>query len=187
MAAKAELIDLFMGLQNEGTPLSTFQRVLLMTDGTVTDVLEVYAGEAIRVVILDQRFEDPSSDPPELNAEGAERLLHRTVLLQGAISGTNFIHAESVIAPDRLPSEILEGLLETGRPIGRLLNQGRIETFREIVGVGYEPAGDCAAYFGIETTANLVSRTYRIHVAQRPVMRITEKFPTTWFSQVVEL
>ncbi|HEX3541197.1 MAG TPA: hypothetical protein VHT75_12245, partial [Acidimicrobiales bacterium] len=68
MAAKAELIDLFMGLQNEGTPLSTFQRVLLMTDGTVTDVLEVYAGEAIRVVILDQRFEDPSSDPPELNA-----------------------------------------------------------------------------------------------------------------------
>jgi chorismate-pyruvate lyase len=86
-----------------------------------------------------------------------------------------------------LPPSILAGLLETGRPIGRLLNQDRIETWREIVGLGYEPAGDCASYFAIDPSHNLVFRTYRIHVQGQAVMRITEKFPTTWFSKVLDL
>jgi chorismate-pyruvate lyase len=87
-----------------------------------------------------------------------------------------------VIAPDRLPPAVLEGLVETGRPIGKLLASSRIETFREIVGIGFEPAGECADHFGVDPASNLVFRTYRIHVQQRPVMRITEKFPTSWFA-----
>lgn len=181
MIARDTLLDLFWSLSDGDTPLNAFQRVLLMTDGTVTDVVEVYTGEAIRVVKLAQFFGGNDPENPQLSAEGGETLLHRTVLLQGAKSGTNYIHAHSVIAPDRLPPEVLEGLVETGRPIGKLLASSRIETFREIVGLGFEPAGDCADYFGVDPASNLVFRTYRIHVQQRPVMRITEKFPTSWF------
>lgn len=185
MAAKEAVLDLFLGMKDIGTPLSTFQRVLLMTDGTVTDILEVYTREIIRVVILNQSLVEREPETPQLNDLGIERLLFRTVLLQGTASGTNFIHADSVVAPDRLPPSVLTGLLETGTPIGRLLAQERIETFREIVGLAFEPAGECADYFGVDPTSNLIARTYRIHVNRRPVMRITEKFPVTWFAEVV--
>ncbi|MDP9075328.1 MAG: chorismate pyruvate-lyase family protein [Actinomycetota bacterium] len=153
----------------------------------MTDVLEVYTGEPMRVVILEQMFEQRAPNKPELDADRTEQLLHRTVLLQGVHSGTNFIHAASIIAPDRLPPRVLAGLLETGKPIGRLLAADRVETFREIVGLGYEPAGDLAPYFGVDPASSLVFRTYRIHVQQQPVMRITEKFPATWFSRVLDI
>jgi chorismate-pyruvate lyase len=57
-----------------------------------------------------------------------------------------------------------------------------VETYREIVAVGFEPAGTCADYFGVDPASKLVFRTYRIIVERRPVVRITEKFPVTWFS-----
>ncbi len=187
MIGRETLLDVFWSLSEGESSLNPFQRVLLMTDGTVTDVVEVYTGETIRVVKLAQSFGGDSSETtPRLGTDGPGRLLHRTVLLQGSKSGTNFIHAESVIAPDWLPPTVLEGLLETGRPIGKLLSSGRIETFREIVGLGFEPAGDCAEHFGVDPASNLVFRTYRIHVSERPVMRITEKFPTSWFAHGVD-
>ncbi|MDQ6614991.1 MAG: chorismate pyruvate-lyase family protein [Actinomycetota bacterium] len=186
MDATQSLLDVFSSLQN-GTALSIFQRILLITDGTVTDVVEAYGGEAIQVVKLAQSFGQADPLKPPLDLFDAERVLRRTVLLQGTISGTNYIHADSVIAPDRLPSEVLDGLLMTGRPLGRLLAQQRIETFRDIVGVGFEPAGDCASFFGVDPTSNLVFRTYRIHLNGQPVVRITEKFPTTWFTSPLEL
>jgi len=185
--AKQSLLDVFWSLNNGGTPLGTFQRVLLMTDGTVTDVLEAYTAEAIRVIKLDQEFGRTGSESPQLDLDDGERVLHRSVLLQGAMSGTNYLHGHSVITTDRLPPEVLEGLLTSGQPIGRLLAKNRVETFREIVGVGFEPAAECAEWFGVAPTSNLVFRTYRIHVRRRPVMRITEKFPVTWFAASVDI
>jgi chorismate-pyruvate lyase len=158
-----------------------------MTDGTVTDVLEAYAGEPIKVVKLSQALAPPDSLTPELELTGDTSVLRRTVLLQGAASGLTYLHADSVIAPERLHPEVLGGLLDSEKPVGRLLAQHRIETFREIVAIGFEPAGRCAAYFGLDSAAKLVFRTYRIIVGGLPVMRITEKFPVSAFAPELEI
>lgn len=180
VAGGPRLLDRFLSPDGAGEPLSVFQRVLLTTDGTVTDVLEAYVGEAIRVVKLAQSFGGVATDRSDM-ARHNEGVLRRTVLLQGAITGTNFIYGDSVVIPKRLPAAVLEGLLATGKPIGKLLAENRVETFREIVDLGFEPAAGCAGHFGVTTDSLLVFRTYRIHVGRRPVMRITEKFPLTWF------
>jgi chorismate-pyruvate lyase len=162
-------------------PLSTFQRVLLMTDGTVTEILEAHLAEAICVVKLSQSF---GRDLVEAGLEllDSERVLHRSVLLQGATSGINYIYADSAIVADRLPPVVLDGLLTGGEPIGRLMADNRVETFREIMELGVESAAGCAEYFGVDGTSDLIFRTYQIHLNQRPVIRITEKFPATHFA-----
>ena len=43
------------------TGLSRFQRLLLVTDGTVTDMLEQYLEEKIKVQKLYEKIEHPSS------------------------------------------------------------------------------------------------------------------------------
>ena len=181
MDAKQSLLDLFGALNEGGPPLSILQRVLLITDGTVTDVLEAYANEPIRVVKLGQNFDTVDARVPELDLSPSGRVLRRTVLLQGALSGQNFLFAESVITPQGLDPGIVDGLVGSDRPVGRLLAQHRIETFREIVALGFELAGPCADYFEVEPTSRLVFRTYRIIMRGQPVMRITEKFPLTLF------
>ena len=180
VAPGPRLLERFFSLGGAGQPLNVFQRVLLTTDGTVTDVLEAYVSEAIRVVKLAQGFTCCLTEPSDM-ALGNERVLRRTVLLQGTISGTNFIHCDSVVIAERLPAPVLAGLLTTGKPIGKLLAENRVETFREIVDLGFEPAAGCASHFGVATETPLVFRTYRIHHGQRPVMCITEKFPMAWF------
>ena len=76
---------------------------------------------------------------------------------------------------------MLKGLLTTSEPIGRLLADNRVETFREIVSVRFEAAGGASDHFGVDAEAPIVLRTYRIDVGGRPVMCITESFPVSWF------
>jgi chorismate-pyruvate lyase len=109
-------------------------------------------------------------------------VLRRTVLLQGADSGRNFLYASSFMVPERLPQPVIDGLLRTDTPVGTLLMQDRVETFREVLSVEREPAASCAAHFGIDPGDDMVSRTYRVCARQRPIMLITEKFPATTFA-----
>jgi chorismate-pyruvate lyase len=161
--------------------LTRFQRMLLGTDGTVTHVLEAYAGESVTVTKLLQEFDVPGEGDIELELSANEKILRRRVLLKGAETGRVLLYAEAAVALARIGPELLDGLVETDRPIGRLLAQHRTETFREILRVEREPAGPTAGHFGIETNAELVSRTYRIVRRGQPMMLITEKFPAASF------
>ena len=167
-------------------PISgTFARILLTTDGTVTDILAAYAGEPIRVEILGQAFQSVPPEVSQLDTDGVERLLHRTVLLQGRTTGITYIHADTFISPRRLPRAVVDGLLATGKPIGHLLMEQRIETFRHIIRVGYQTAGECAEHFHVDPSTTLVYRTYHIVINRRPALCITEKFPVSRFSEPI--
>jgi len=157
------------------------QHILLVTDGTVTNVLEAYAGERINVIKLRQTTEPAGLSVTDLEVQESDEVMHREVLLTGRDSGRTFVYALSQIVPDRLDPEMRRGLLESLKPIGRLFEENRVETFREILAAGREPAGARSVHFGIERAAPLISRTYRIIARGRPIMLITEKFPADAF------
>jgi chorismate-pyruvate lyase len=158
--------------------------MLLGTDGTVTHLLEAYAGEPIEVVKLLQEFDSSSDADGQLDVSVADKVLRRRVVLRSAHSKQNLLYAEAVVVLDRVDQAFLDGLLGTDKPIGKLLAETRTETFREILEVGRVPAGPCGVHFGIDATAELISRTYRIVARERPVILITEKFPPTFFRDV---
>ena len=162
--------------------LAPFQRVLLATDGTVTDILEAYLGEKLSVVKLLQRLEQSADGVADLQAAPPVKILVRHVLLRGRRRLKNYVYAESILVPHRLDRQLRTELFATDKPIGQLINEAQLETRREILRSRIEPAGSVGAFFGVHRRAPMLSRTYRVFVAARPIMLITEKFPRSLFN-----
>jgi len=161
--------------------LSSFQRILLTTDGTVTEILEAHLWEAIEIVKLHQRCLETDASVPYLDIGPHAPALIRKIILRGKPSHRNYIYAESIVALDRLDDRLRHGLMETQKPVGQLMLEARLETFREILSCCYEPAEEIGVHFGIGSEATLISRTYRVFANKQPFMLITEKFPETAF------
>jgi chorismate-pyruvate lyase len=152
-------------------------RVIVTTDGTVTELLEAWAGESVALGELAQEEGRLSQRVSSLDSDIGERILRRDVLLVGAKTNRALLYAESLIALDRLPSPITDGLLRSRTPIGRLLRRSRLETYREILQITREEAGSPGSRFGRTTDELFIARTYRVFSGGRPVMLIHEKLP----------
>jgi chorismate-pyruvate lyase len=163
------------------TSLTRFQRVLLGADGTVTHMLEAYADEPIEAVKLLQELGSSHDGDVALDVAPGTTLLRRRVLLRGVHSGRTLLYAQAAVVPERVGVDVVDGLITTTKPIGRILSEQRTETFRRILEVDREPAGACASYFGVEPTAAMLYRTYVIVSGRLPIMLITEKFPAEFF------
>ncbi|NEQ16813.1 MAG: DUF98 domain-containing protein, partial [Moorea sp. SIO3E2] len=91
--------------------LSPFQRILLTTNGTVTDMIEAYSGEAIKIKKL---FEDKitiKEDILPMNLKKGTEVIARKVLLQGKMSDRNYVYADSILVLDRLNEKMRTQLL----------------------------------------------------------------------------
>jgi chorismate--pyruvate lyase len=155
--------------------LRLLHRILLATDGTVTTILEAYAGEPITAERLDQSLQPARPHEAELLAVAAgSPVINRRVLLRGGHSGVTFLHGESLIVPERMDPVVMDRLESTDEPIGLLLRASRLETFREVVAVGEQRAGTYGSYFGSGENAMLLFRTYRVVFRGQPVVLITE-------------
>jgi chorismate-pyruvate lyase len=156
--------------------LTVPQKVLLTTDGTVTQLLEIYTGEKIRVEKLEHAL--VKGGPPSLCVSATEPVLSRRILLRGATRP--YMYAHSWLVPSRMPQGMQEAILQTDTPIGQLWKAARLETFREIIDFRREQDREVAGLFGVE--ALLLSRTYLISTGGAPMGLIAEKFPATYFS-----
>ncbi len=162
--------------------LSMFQKVLLTTDGTVTQLLELYTGLPIRVNKLEQAI--LRCDPNEsLMTHADDQLLKRAILLctDAGSASRALLYAESLFVIDRLPLPTQRQLLESDRPIGLLWRDQQLETYREIIAYRREPCGFLAQHFGLTEMAPLLSRSYLIYHQRKPLGMITEKFPANSF------
>ena len=163
--------------------LSPFQRIILTTDGTLTDILEAYLFESIQTVKLSEELVTTTQDIPLMELKSESAIIERKVLLQGKISRNNFIYAESIIVPERLEERFKDRLLNSQIPIGRLWLEHRMETFKEIVDSGKEKVNQLSCYFNINPEENLLFRTYRLFNNHIPIIMITEKFPESYFQK----
>jgi chorismate-pyruvate lyase len=157
--------------------IALLQRVLLATDGTLTDVLEAAHLEPVGIRKLSSSIERVATPPAVLEVEPGDRLMHRRVLLVGEQSGRVYAYAESVLAIDRLPPTFRDALLTTDTPMGRLWLAHRMETLKEMLSATRMPIGPLAAHFPEIADGDLLSRAYRLICGGRPLMVITEYFP----------
>lgn len=163
--------------------LSPLQKILLTTDGTVTDILEAYGSELMQVVKLSETKTKIGRDIDEMMLKKGSDVIERKILLRGKISRKNYIYAESILSLDRLEVPFREELLKTKTPIGKIWLEQRVETFKEIVNSGKESAQELANYFDIQPEDYLLFRTYLVFSNRQPTMMITEKFPESYFRE----
>jgi chorismate-pyruvate lyase len=166
--------------------LDPLDRILLTGDGTVTTLLESCLGE--QIVTKTTWQSGPAAlaklgthtgvwwhpDAALLQLAPDEEIIARRATLRGASSGTAFVLAESVLVPDRLPSEVAIALRRDGSSIGRLLNSTATETRREVLDIGRLRAGEASDHLATNPGTSLAWRTYGIAVGGRRALLISE-------------
>jgi chorismate-pyruvate lyase len=180
-------IDLYQLLRDcniDPSKLSPFQKILLLADGTLTNILEIFLNELIGVVKLSEKIVIITEDIQPLQIKAGTEVLERQILLQDQTNHHNWLYAESMIVLERIDERFRDKLIKSHIPIGKLWREHKTETFKEIINYAQEQAGDLSDYFEIKREDNLLSRTYSVCSNNQPVMMITEKFPESYFTSL---
>lgn len=112
--------------------LSNEQKALIVTDGSVTSLLEAFTGKLVKVVGLDQRkVKSGSKISSEFGIDLNSDILVRKVVLD---CDGHAIYAVSYAPISRL-GNMVNDFLNTEKPIGRILKDHKVEARREIVSV----------------------------------------------------
>lgn len=163
--------------------LSKAQQLLLMTDGSVTTLLEVITGKPVVVTtLLQQVVEADAERASALDVEEGDNINYRVVVLKNDGNHQPLIYAESYTPIARLKKEFRHDLMKADIPIGRIMNQRKIESRREIRRIEIVCNEEVSELFGVAQNVPLLSRTYDIISHDTVLIRITETFPSTSFA-----
>jgi chorismate-pyruvate lyase len=160
--------------------LDLLQRILVSTDGTVTDVLSVAFLEPIDLVKLHIAIEEIADAVADLDLESGATVMRRRIVLRGRSTMRPYAYAEATIAIDHLGPALRRELLEGVVPLGQLWQSHRLETWKERPRVRQQAAADVAACLDLRPADPVIVRTYRTFTAGRPVFAVTEYFPVTY-------
>jgi beta-ribofuranosylaminobenzene 5'-phosphate synthase len=163
--------------------LSPFQKFLLGTDGSVTQLLEAVTGHPVTITTIVQEVVPADAVVAgRLSIRTGESVNHRVVELKDAVTGAVLIHAVSETPLSRLPPEFRDDLMKADIPIGKIISRHRIEARREILTASVTPADDTTGpLFSVCRNEPLLSRDYRIIHKKKPLIFITEQFPYNRF------
>ena len=171
-------IDLFARFHIDTDRLTALQRVLLVTDGTLTEILEAHFLERIELDKVSERVLTFKATTAPFVGMTGEQVLERKINLRGANSGTTYVHAESLLLTGRLSPQFQRELIETNVPLGRLWRHHRLETHKQLVSMESRPAQELSGHLGCAPDSRLLGRSYDVFSAGRPIMRISEFFAT---------
>lgn len=144
----------------ERLSLSPVERLLLVTDGTVTKLLEALLREPVQVSVLDRTPED-------------ERVVRRVVL---RTDDRDLVWARSTFYPSQIDDEVARTLTDAEAGIDSTLNEELGDTRRELLSVRVFDGEETPDFVGATGSEHLV-RTYEIYADGRAVAKITEYFP----------
>ena len=158
--------------------LTPFQRALLVIDGTVTRFIEVYTLEPVETVRIDQVRFYIDEDNKWLDVRKGAEVGLRRVYIKGKISDALYVYAHASVALDRMPQDVRRRLEVQGESLGRVLNDNKLETRREVLWYGKEQVSNLPEAVRELCDGSFFSRTYRIIHKGAPIALINEKFPT---------
>ncbi|GBF36523.1 MAG TPA: DUF98 domain-containing protein [Methanothermococcus okinawensis] len=146
-------------------PLRNEEKMLLGTDGSVTNLLEILFNGEITVKTISQKI--------------VNGVNYRSVILK--IGDTPLVYATSKIplkniGDETLRDSIKRDLLSADIPIGKILKMHNLETRREIVDISYKEVEESIRRYLNTERRILPQRTYNIIYRGKVLMEITEIF-----------
>ncbi|MFA6372746.1 MAG: beta-ribofuranosylaminobenzene 5'-phosphate synthase [Methanothrix sp.] len=163
--------------------LSPVQKMLLGTDGSVTNLLEVVTGSPVEIETLVQKVV-PADETvaKELQVNPGEDVNFRVVLLKTANSHEALVYAVSHTPLKRLDASFKDDLTKADIPIGVILKKHRIESRRDITSTAFLSAGqEHCRVFGVFAREIMLTRSYKIIRHGQPLIAIKETFPYNSF------
>ena len=144
------------------TKLSLFERILAVTNGSITQLLEVYLGARVGIRTIRQEVCAADEETAKkLDILGGEEINYREVEITDG-EGKVLIFAKSITPMKRLDEKFKEDLTKADIPIGKLFIKHKIEARRELLSV--------------DIRKNYLIRSYNIIHSEKTLMQIEEKF-----------
>ena len=162
--------------------MTPFHRGLMVIPGFVTQFIEAFEGETVKVVCLRQATSPCEDADPWLDVAAGSDVVRRTVYLCGEESSRLYVVGESRMALDRLPPTLRAGIESQQAGLGQLLQQSGAETHRELLWYGEEVLEEIP---GIRQFAGnrCASRSFRLVHGGKPFMVLNERFPARFQPQ----
>jgi len=154
--------------------LTPFLRACLLTDGSLTTLLEALTGSEIKISGLKQKT-IPADEKLswELKINFGEELNEREVVLSAEQKPLVYAKSYSVIS--RLSDDAKNDILNTDLPIGKILKKHKVEVHREIKEIGLESDAKIAGILNLNNN-KILFRSYLIIKKSVPLMKIEEYF-----------
>ncbi|UCG72690.1 MAG: DUF98 domain-containing protein [Chromatiales bacterium] len=157
--------------------LSAFQRALLTIDGTVTQFIEAYTLEKVRIRVLDHSAGCAGDLASWLACDSDTEVLRRRAALVGSDTERLYVYAESVLLPARLSTDMHAALNRETGGLGKILLNELLESRREGLWYGMQELRKLPPALGVGASLYCLTRTYRVISGGQPLMLITEHFP----------
>jgi beta-ribofuranosylaminobenzene 5'-phosphate synthase len=163
--------------------ISPVQKILLGTDGSVTQLLESVTGQSVVIRTLVQEIVPADRTVAgNLSIAEGDPVNFRIVEITTEERGEVLIYAISHTPVRRLSPEFRDDLMKADIPIGKIIRQHHIEARREILAARVLPATEEAGRrFSICRSEPLLSRQYQIIHGGKPLIFIEEQFPYNRF------
>ena len=154
--------------------LTPFLRACLLTDGSLTTLLEALTGSEIKISGLKQKT-IPADEKlsGELKINFGEELNEREVVLSAEQKPLVYAKSYSVIS--RLSDDAKSDILNTDLPIGKILKKHKVEVHREIKEIGLESDAKIAGILNLNNN-KILWRSYMLIQKNVPLMKIEEYF-----------
>ncbi|MCK5140371.1 MAG: DUF98 domain-containing protein [Thermodesulfovibrionia bacterium] len=127
-------IEILKELGNiSGIRLSLFQKIIAVTNGSITQLLEIYSGQTIVIDTISQEIGMPESDLSEFPGICMkDKVSRREVMIKGKYDEKVFAYARSYMPMKYLPPKLSQSLIKEDTPLGKLLIRHKIEGRREL-------------------------------------------------------
>lgn len=157
----------------EQIKITPFLRACLLTDGSLTILLESFTGHEIKISGLEQKT-IPADEKisKELKINPGEKLNEREVILSA--EQKPLVYARSYAVISRLSNRAKKDILNTDTPIGKILKKHKVEVHREILEIGIKTEPKIAKI--LNKNNKILWRSYMIIQKNMPLMKIEEYF-----------
>jgi len=119
--------------KKSGIKLSETRKILAVTDGSITQIIEILKGAPVRLKTIQQRVSQAGKEAEKLGVSPEDEVNFREVLI--IANGETLVHALSMMPLARLKTQFKDDLMKADVPIGKLLSKHRIEARRELLSI----------------------------------------------------
>ncbi len=151
------------------------ERLLSRPDGTVTALLERVTGESVEADVIAQVAFVPTVRGP-LDLEPGDAVVRRRAIVRGAMSRRDYLYAETLFVPDRLPADVPDLLATSNEPIGRVLEARGFGMTRAVLDAPRQRPIVARLDPANSVAAAIYARRYRVDSSGVAVMLIDEWF-----------
>ncbi len=171
----------------EERELSPLHRILLHSNGTVTQTLRQWTGSLINLIkpkintcFLWNKLHKYDLYYKSDRLHFCKNFKYREVILQCAKTETNLIYALSLICTKNITPVIMHKLDYSNLGIGMIIEEEKLETYREIMTFSKFNVNNVQFFRKLFPFAKeyILHRAYVIYHAKKPIFIINEYFPS---------